>query len=174
MKNFSFQSSVFKGATAFILTSVLLGTFHAFAFKGDDPADPKFTFNIDKSTSDAEYLNRDKCFTYADGGVGIGNMLIRVTATTISNRQSSYMASQAFIQTPKNANIEGPVMSTSLAQQTTFSATLSHVASCLSVRFDGYYYSFGWHKAKPMPNDPNKPSTESVTKRSSLNKLPII
>jgi hypothetical protein len=174
MKHFSIKSDVFKGTTAFIATLVLLGALHVSASKGDNPADPKFTFNIDKSTSDSQYLNRDKCFTIADGGVGIGNMLIRVTATTLSNRQSSYMAAQGFIQTPKGANIEGSMRSTSLAQQTTFSATLDYVASCLSVRFDGYYYSFGWHKAKPMPNDPNKPPTESVAKRSDLNKLPII
>lgn len=170
----SIKSEVFKGTTAFIVTLALLGTLHASASKGDNPADPKFTFNIDKSTSDTEYLNRDKCFTIADGGVGIGNMLMRVTATTISNRQSSYMASQGFLQTPGSAIIEGPIMSTSLAQQTIYSATLSHVVTCLSVRFDGYYYSFGWHKAKPMPNDPNKPSGDSVVKKSDLKRLPII
>jgi hypothetical protein len=173
MNHSLFKSSMFVGIVSFVCALPLFGGSPVSAFKGDNPADPKYVFNIDKSASDTQYLDRDKCVSFSNGGVGVGNLTANVSATTISNRPASYMASQAFVQTPSGSVSKGNVDSTFISNQSYFSAYFNYIAPCLSIR-NGYYYSFGWHKAKPMSNDPNKPSSDSVERKSDLKQWPLL
>lgn len=114
-------------------TSVLFGVL-AFASK-DDPSDPKYVFNLDRSTSDTRLLNKENCITPG----GVGNMTARVAATSIANRTAAYISAQPWVLTPNGVVSKGPIAQA--VNQRIVTAEFDYIVTCVSIRLDGYYRS---------------------------------